>query len=102
MYFTVAGKCSMEIRECREILSEYNVPDNITDIILDMIKEAYFQLNDAYASGRAMERILYELIRDKDDKAFHMKYMQYVQEENFKFPFVLDYDDVEENEILEI
>lgn len=99
-YSTVVEKCNEELKECREIMNEYNMPYDVTETILEMIIEAYFQLNEAFASGRAMERILYEMVGDKDDKEFHMKYMEYVQEEIFKFPFELEYenDDSEDSE----
>lgn len=93
-YSTVIEKCNEDVREVREILSEFNVPEDVGETILDIIKETYFQLNEAFASGRAMERIIHEL-GVLDDVEYFKKYLKYVQEETFKFPFELE-DDNEE------
>lgn len=96
IYSTVTERCNEDVREVREILSEFNIPEDVAENILDIIKETYFQLNEAFASGRAMERIIHEL-GALDDVEYFKKYMTYVQEETFKFPFELE-DDNEEAE----
>lgn len=94
IYSTVTEKCNEDVREVREILSEFNIPENVAENILDIIKETYFQLNEAFASGRAMERIIQEITGTLDVEYFK-KYTKYVEEETFKFPFELE-DDNEE------
>lgn len=82
----------MELAELKELLNKYDVPGEAQIQIIDMLTEPYYQLNNAFASGRAMDRIIKELT--DDEKGMFQKYMKYYQEEIQKSPFI---DEEKEN-----
>ena len=60
-----------------------------------MVIAPYFQLNKSFSSGRAMERLYIADSGTMEPGAF-LKYLGLVEEEERKFPFVLDgWEDVE-------
>lgn len=77
-----------------EILTYNNVDEDSTDSILGMLENAFFKLNESYASGRALERIL-------DDNGIYTKdyfrqYMSYYGEELQKYPWASESNDEED------
>ena len=81
---TTKDICKLEVSECEEILGKYKVSKEDVAAITDMIKEAYFQLGKAYASGRALERLLDETSSLTAQEKF-ARYISLVVEEEKKF-----------------
>ena len=95
---TLSQICKEELREADEILTRYNVSAADADAIEGMIAEAYFQLSNSEAAGRAYERLLEEIAGIKASGAKYFKeWMRIYEEEKMKFPFDI-YDDEEETE----
>lgn len=94
---TSSDVCKCEIEEAREILRSYRVRGEHTEIIIDMIKNAYYQLSETMASNRALER-MYNDARGEDEciekspTAF-MTYLTYVEEERDRYPFTVTEED---------
>lgn len=94
---TINDTCKLEVAEATEILNSYHVSAEDIDTITMMIKEAYFQWSKTAASDRAMERMFNEATGEKASSGEHFQtYMQYVMEEEAKYPF--DVDEGEEDE----
>lgn len=81
---TTKDVCKLEISECKEILSKYKVSKEDVTNITDMIKEAYYQLGKACASGRAMERLLDENCSLTEQEKF-ARYITLAAEEEKRF-----------------
>lgn len=82
---TIADICKLELKEMNEILEKYNVNAEDKENLNGMLKEAYFQLSESYASARAMEKHI-------DFSKLTMKQIiDETMKEKMKFPF-----DVEE------
>ena len=58
--------CKLELEEMEGILKKYNVSEEDAETLKDMLKEAYFQLNKAYACGRVLEKHLKEDFKFQD------------------------------------
>lgn len=65
--FSIDTICGYEVDECEEILSKYNVPHDEVVEITDMIREAYYQLQEAFKNGRRVEAYV---VDEYGDKAF--------------------------------
>jgi hypothetical protein len=94
---TSSDVCKCEIEEARKILRSYRVRGEHTEIIIDMIKEAYYQLHQSMASARALER-MYNEVTGQDEcieknPAVFMTYLTYVEEERDRFPFTVTEED---------
>ncbi len=76
--------CKLEVSECKKRLSKYGVSNSDTLAITGMIEEAYYQLGMAFASSRAIERLLDEFcpLSEKEKMA---RYMSLVMEERRRF-----------------
>lgn len=81
---TTRDICKLEVSECEEILGKYKVSKEDVAAITGMIKEAYYQLSKACASGRAMERLLDETCSLTDQEKF-ARYISLVAEEEKRF-----------------
>lgn len=86
----------MELEELEGICARYHILDEDVDTLESMVKEAYYQLTQAFSSGRALERIIREL-GTLDDAEYFKKYMHYLHEEEARYPFDID-DEGEEAE----
>ena len=87
---SVVDVCEREVVEAKDTLERYGVSKEDADNILDMIEEAYFQLNKAYAVNRAMEKYFkevtgYELLESSPH--FLQRYTKLIAEEEAKYPF---------------
>ena len=92
---TLKDQYELELAELKGLLNEYKVPGEAQIQIIDMITEPYYQLNNSFASGRAMERIIKELT--DDESGTFQKYLIYYQEEQQCFPF-FDCEEEEDDE----
>lgn len=84
---TTKDKCLYELERMNDILNDYNVSDEDKNVLNDMIKGVFYELSDAYASGRVLERIMNENSVEYDLK----RYIELKMEEIEKFPFDIDY-----------
>ena len=90
---TVNDRCKSEIAELRDVLERYNVDKADVEIIEDMIIEPYYELNKCFASGRALQRIIEEVMGSEEaEKERFRKYLVYMQEESEKYPFTVKED----------
>ena len=96
---TLSQICKEELREAGEIFKRYKMSEDDTSTIESMIIEAYFQLSNSCAAGRANERFLDEVagIKTSDTKHFG-RWMRIYEEEKMKFPFDIYDDEDEETE----
>ncbi len=90
--------CKAEVAEVRKILKKYKVNKEDTNIIIGALKEAYYQFHEVCAGGRAMDRILGEILSDDCYKEMFPYYMELKAEEDKKFPFDIDDEDEDEGE----
>ena len=80
---TVSDICKLEVNKARTILASHNVNESDINLILNMIKEAYFQLNQANASNRALESLM-----EKKHVGYSLNdYMACFLKETQRFPF---------------
>ena len=92
---TVLEACQMELKELETICAKYHMFDEDIKVLRGMVIAPYFQLNKAFSSGRAMERLYIADSGTMEPDAF-LKYLELAEEEERKFPFVLDgWEDVE-------
>lgn len=84
---TTKDKCLYELERMNDILNDYNVSDKDKNVLNDIIKGAFYELSDAYASSRVLERIMDENSVEYDLK----RYIELKMEEIEKFPFDIDY-----------
>ena len=74
-----------ELRELKDIMSEYNIPSEAQTLITDMFTEPYYQWNKACACGRALERMLG--FKDKFNAEKFQEYLAIRAEEEACYPF---------------
>ena len=84
-------RCKMELEEAKAILDSYSVLEDDRKTILGMIIEPYFQLSEACASARAMDK----LFAGKRDWSFR-QYMDAVLEEQKRYPFDVTLEEEDE------
>lgn len=85
---TISDACNSAVRECKELLTKYNVPDDAAEIITGIIREAYFQFWSANASSETLERILAE--NEISMKAIATRYVELLGRHHKKYPFDLE------------
>ena len=78
---TTADVCELELEEMEQICSRYHMHDEDIEILKGMVSNAYYQLQKAYASGRAMERVYYERTGKQFIAEDFEKYLAYCMEE---------------------
>jgi arginine decarboxylase-like protein len=84
---TINDVCKLEVAEAKEILKKYHVSEEDTQAITDMITEAYFQLSESAAAGRAFGRLFEEVTEKCAEKEYFGRYLALSAEEKQKFPF---------------
>lgn len=72
--------CKLELEEMEEVLNKYNVTEEDKNNLMGMLEEAYFQLSQAYASARVLEKHVC--------KMDFQTYLKERMEEEQKHPFI--------------
>lgn len=86
---TTSGACRAELEEIRKILEGCKVDAIASRTILAAVKAVYYELNTAYASGRAMERMIAGYDPDWMVDGGFQKFFRLLMEEEQKYPFVV-------------
>lgn len=87
----------LELRELKDLMSEYNIPGEAQTLITDMFTEPYYQWNKACACGRALERMLG--FKDKFNAEKFQEYLVIIAEEEARYPFGESEEEYKDNVI---
>lgn len=55
---TTLEVCELECKEAYQILNKYRVPTDEAELVIGMIKQAYYLLSQSYETSRKVEEIL--------------------------------------------
>lgn len=80
---TVKDRCIEALKVMNDILEDYNVSIEDKKVLNDMLKGVFYDLSEAFANCRVLDRIL-----EENNTEYELKrYMELLMEEQEAFPF---------------